>query len=252
MKINLFLQKFEMAPTIIAKTGASMKNKITTYMSTKEDKMDYPNFYFYLTGINPELKPETWKKIETAIKKIDVERGDIVLQEGELITDIIMAGTGCFKSTKTAANGELQLNGMFSSYDFINPISELSINGKSPVSVETLEPGFIYKISWEELEKLSKEDFYVRDFCKNLIQVGFSQPSLNLRELAMVSINNRIVNIEKQKEALAKETQALYVLKNKYEEIRIENPVLIENVMQKLISSYLGVSVSTFLEYFNS
>jgi CRP-like cAMP-binding protein len=229
-----------------------MKEVITTYIMNKQDEMEFPNFYIYMVGIFQDLKPETWKKIEQAIQRIEVERGDSILKEGELVTELIMAGTGCFKSTTSDASGVQELKGLFSGYDFLAPMNELSINGKSPITVEAIEPGFIYKISWQKLEELCRDDFFVRDFCRKLVLKGYSQPSINLKELAMISIKSRLEDIEKEKEALKKETQALYVLKNKYEEISVENPILIENVMQKLISSYMGVNVSTFLEYFNS
>jgi CRP-like cAMP-binding protein len=98
------------------------------------------------------------------------------------------------------------------------PINELSLRGKSPVTIECLKNGHCYEISWNALEIMAKSEPNFMDFRNGLISRQISEQSTYIRDLVTLSISERL------------------------EKLKVEKPDVILNVTQKHIANYLGIT----------
>jgi CRP-like cAMP-binding protein len=177
----------------------------------------FKDLYLLSQNYSDKLSPSIWNILEYYVEKINFSKGDLVLEEGAIVKDLYFAGSGYYKSSFQDSKNEF-IKSLHSKHEVLTPISELLVNAKSHVSIECIKEGYCYRISWSDLETLSKSVPVIREFCRELVNKQYLELSKKIKDLVTLSTLERL------------------------EKIKEERPDILENVTQKMIANYLGIT----------
>ena len=164
------------------------------------------------------------KEIESAffscIHNFKVNRRDIILNQGEICTNLYLVETGLIRLF-FYKNG-IEVTEYFSRESGGFTCNESFIQKKpSHLIVQALEDSSIYT--------MSKDDFLMLSKKYNEIALFYSE----LLELSIIVSQRRMYSM------------LFETAQERYDKFRIENPTLIQRVPSKYIASYLGITPET-------
>jgi CRP-like cAMP-binding protein len=183
-----------------------------------QSKILYPEFHKLISEHYYPLNEDLWKILELYIEKKSLEKGDILISKGDVISHLIIAESGYFKTYYQDDNDEIYIKSFHTAKDFLSPANELTHSGSSSVYVECLKEGIVYKLAWRELNILSQKSEIIKNLIHDLSKKQFIALSQKMQDLVTLS------SIER------------------FEKLKNERPDLLENVKQKLIANYLGIT----------
>jgi CRP-like cAMP-binding protein len=181
-------------------------------------KILYPEFHQFISEHYYPINQDLWNILELLVEKKNVKRGDIIIQKGDTVSHLIIAESGYYKTYYQDDNDEIYIKSFHSAKDFLSPANELTHLEESSVYVECLKEGVIYKLAWRELNNLSQKSELIKKLIQDLSKKQLMALSQKMKDLITLS------SIER------------------FEKLKNERPDLLENVKQKLIANYLGIS----------
>jgi CRP-like cAMP-binding protein len=178
----------------------------------------YSDLYTHCRSFIENLSIESWIAIEKYVQKVKYSKGDILISENDIVQNFMISGSGFYMAYYKSPKDQKFIQEFHTKYNCMSPINELTLAGKSPVTIECLKDGHCYKIAWNVLEIISIGEPSFMDFRKGLIKRQYSEQSTYIKDLVTLSMPERL------------------------EKLKVEKPDILLNITQKHIANYLGIT----------
>jgi hypothetical protein len=226
-----------------------MTNKhIKSTVQEAQHTVSYPSLYRSLLDLDPYLKLETWLLIEKHVSKFKVCKGDFIFSEGEIVKDFILIDSGKFKAFSQNHSNLIQVRTCLDEFNCLTPIDNKSINSISPLNIQSLMDGYIYKISQATYLDLSSKNNLVKKLFSLIMRKNLNHHFFPLICLLPKSIDDRIEKIQLEVDLLAREAFALQKFKENFPELMKAEPDMSLSIICKLAANYLNVSFDSLLK----
>jgi CRP-like cAMP-binding protein len=201
--------------------GREIMQPITDFQMKNINNMKpllYNDLYTHCISFIENLSPVDWIAIEKYVQRVNYSKGDILIRENDIVQNFIITGSGFYMAYYKNQKEQKFIQEFHTKHDFMAPINELSLTGKSPVTIECLKNGHCYKISWNALEIMAKSEPNFMDFRNGLISRQYAEQSTYIKDLVTLSMSERL------------------------EKLKVEKPDVMLNITQKHIANYLGIT----------
>ncbi len=166
-----------------------------------------------------EITEASWQLIRSIIHFQSIEKGEIVLREGQVAKYIHFICKGAFRTFFTDDQGNIYNKNIFLEGDF--PASKVSLITNSPsyFSIEALEQSIVINIDFKEYRRLINEHTDLKDFYIAYIE------------------KNWIIEKERNEISLVMENGT-----ERYLKLLQKHPNLEKRIPQRHIASHLGIT----------
>ncbi len=166
------------------------------------------------------LNEEEWKVLKNGIEKESYSKGDLILSEGEHCDFIAFVQTGLFRFYTMKEENEKVIEFWFP-LDFFSDYRSFLTNTPTNFYIEAMQPGTIWKIKRTYMNKLYEE-------------------SINFNKLGRI-VSEQLFLMK----ALRLDSFLTDSPKERYLQLLIKDPKILQAVPQYMIASYLGITAES-------
>ncbi len=166
------------------------------------------------------LNDEKWNEYISYFNVLKVPAKTTLLQEGDIPRKMFLIETGCIRVWFNN-NGNDVTTQFFFENKMVSSIESFRKGIPSPVSIETIEPGTLWWIDKNDLDRMIDETIEIPQ----------------LRDLFISTISNRMYDYMKLFISSIKDTPL-----QRYLNLINEQPEIIQRIPQHYIASYLGIT----------
>ncbi len=166
------------------------------------------------------LSDESWLTLEGSISKLNVKKGTCLLKENEVCSSIFFISQGCCKSFYNKDGKEINTAFYFED-DFFTNIVSLKSGEKSKYYIKACENSKVIKLDKFTLLEAYKKSQEIESFGRKILELI----------------------IKKQEEQL--DDFKLLTPAQRYNNVILKHPDILQRISLTQISSYLGISRET-------
>lgn len=117
----------------------------------------------------PEMAPEGKKQLQSLLIRKEVERGELLLHEGEVSHNLVIVGKGMLRQFYYK-NGKDVTEHFSYEGGIIICIESTLKQEPTHLMIEALEPGIVYLLPYEKLLNLSKSSWEINMFYRKVLE----------------------------------------------------------------------------------
>lgn len=163
------------------------------------------------------LNEEEWDVLKNGIQEISCEKGDLILSEGDECDFVGIIKTGLFRFYTTTKGNEKTTEFWFP-MDYFSDYRSYLTNSPTSFNIEAMRPGTIWKLKRTYMYKLYEE-------------------SVNFNKLGRIVAEQLFLKKALRLDGFLKDSP-----KERYLQLLIKDPNILQAVPQYMIASYLGIT----------
>lgn len=162
---------------------------------------------------------ESWQSIETLATFQNLNKGDILLRQGQLAKQFHFIVKGAIRAYTIDDKGDNYNKNLFFDTDFAGSMVSLILNKPSNFSLEALEDSILISLNYKSLRKLIFENNNLKEFYIAYLE------------------KNWVIDKEQREVSLVMDNA-----KERYLELREQHPKIDERIPQIHIAGHLGIT----------
>ncbi|HTH56811.1 MAG TPA: Crp/Fnr family transcriptional regulator [Cyclobacteriaceae bacterium] len=166
------------------------------------------------------LADTTWKDLEAALKKVDLAKGEFLIKEGKVCQHVYFLEKGCLRGFYDLDGKEITHWFAFEN-TFVTSFFSFISRKPSFENIQLMEDGTLWALTYEDLQQLY------------LTHADMERMGRIMHERYYVMLEERFVR-NHFKEA-----------KERYENLTLNSPHILQRVPLGYIASYLGITQET-------
>jgi len=158
------------------------------------------------------------KRVAAYFQTIEIKKNDYFLEQGQICRRVGFVESGLMMYYKVDEGGNQMVCDFAQENNWVTQYESFKNQTASPLSIKSLESSTLKVLSFDQMETLNEEFPSFKIYTRSIVEEEFFKSISRTENLQFLSAEQR------------------------YEQMRSENPTLVNRVPQYYIANYLGIA----------